>query len=63
NRDTAIGTAGSTANPLLDNELVKSTNAAKNNKIVNLDPAGGYIVGYGLNNVQARVTAVADSGA
>ncbi|WP_024818527.1 siderophore ABC transporter substrate-binding protein [Arthrobacter sp. 31Y] len=61
NRDTAIGTAGSTANPILDNELVKSTNAAKNSKIVNLDPAGWYIVGYGLNNVQAMVTAVADS--
>ncbi len=40
---------------------MKSTNAAKNNKIVNLDPAGWYIVGYGLNNVQAMVTAVADS--
>lgn len=61
NRDTAIGTAGPAANPILDNELVKSTNAAKNNKIVNLDPAGWYIVGYGLNNVQAMVTAVADS--
>jgi iron complex transport system substrate-binding protein len=60
NRDTAVGTAG-TSNAILDNELVKSTNAAKNNKIVNLDPASWYIVGYGLNNVQAMVNAVADS--
>jgi iron complex transport system substrate-binding protein len=61
NRDTAIGTEGSTANPILDNELVKSTNAAKNGRIVNLDPAGWYIVGYGLNNVKAMVDAVAGS--
>lgn len=60
NRDTAIGTEGS-ANPILDNELVQSTNAAKNNKVINLDPAGWYIVGYGLNNVKAMVDAVAAS--
>ncbi len=61
NRDTAVGTEASAANPILDNELVQSTNAAKNNKVINLDPAGWYIVGYGLNNVQAMVDAVADS--
>lgn len=60
NRDTAVGTEGS-ANPILDNELVQSTNAAKNNKVINLDPAGWYIVGYGLNNVKAMVDAVAAS--
>lgn len=61
NRDTAVGTEGSAANPILDNELVQSTSAAKNNKVINLDPAGWYIVGYGLNNVKAMVDAVADS--
>jgi iron complex transport system substrate-binding protein len=61
NRDTAVGTEASAANPILDNELVQSTNAAKNNKVINLDPAGWYIVGYGLNNVKAMVDAVADS--
>ena len=61
NRDTAVGTEASAANPILDNELVQSTNAAKNNKVINLDPAGWYIVGYGLNNVQAMVDAVAGS--
>lgn len=61
NRDTAVGTEASAANPILDNELVQSTNAAKNNKVVNLDPAGWYVVGYGLNNVKAMVDAVAAS--
>ncbi|VXA95175.1 petrobactin iron-siderophore ABC transporter (binding lipoprotein) [Arthrobacter sp. 9AX] len=61
NRDTATGADASAANPILDNELVKSTNAAKNNKVINLDPAGWYVVGYGLNNVKAMVDAVAAS--
>ncbi|WP_458780213.1 siderophore ABC transporter substrate-binding protein [Arthrobacter sp. D3-16] len=61
NRDTAVGSEASAANPILDNELVQSTNAAKNNKVVNLDPAGWYVVGYGLNNVKAMVDAVAES--
>ncbi len=61
NRDTAVGTEASAANPILDNELVQSTNASKNNKVINLDPAGWYIVGYGLNNVKAMVDAVAAS--
>jgi iron complex transport system substrate-binding protein len=61
NRDTAIGAEAADANPVLDNELVQSTNAAKNNKVISLDPAAWYIVGYGLNNVQAMVEAVAES--
>jgi iron complex transport system substrate-binding protein len=61
NRDTAIGAEAAAANPVLDNELVQSTNAAKNNKVISLDPAAWYIVGYGLNNVKAMVDAVADS--
>ena len=61
NRDTAVGSEAAAANPVLDNELVQSTNAAKNNKIISLDPAAWYIVGYGLNNVEAMVKAVADS--
>ncbi|MFF1252512.1 siderophore ABC transporter substrate-binding protein [Pseudarthrobacter sp. NPDC058329] len=61
NRDTAVGTEASAANPILDNELVQSTNAARNNKVINLDPSGWYLVGYGLNNVKAMVDAVAAS--
>lgn len=61
NRDTAVGSEAAAADPTLDNELVKSTKAAQNNKVISLDPASWYIVGYGLNNVQAMADAVADS--
>ncbi|UZX03258.1 siderophore ABC transporter substrate-binding protein [Arthrobacter sp. CDRTa11] len=61
NRDTAIGSTAAASNPLLENELVQSTNAAHNNRIINLDPAGWYVVGYGLNNIRTMVDAVAAS--
>jgi iron complex transport system substrate-binding protein len=61
NRDSAVGSQAAAANPVLDNELVRSTNAARNNKIIDLDPMGWYVVGYGLNNVKAMVDAVAES--
>ncbi len=61
NRDSAVGAEASAANPILDNELVQSTNAARNNKIISLDPMGWYVIGYGLNNVKAMVDAVAES--
>jgi iron complex transport system substrate-binding protein len=61
NRDSAVGAEASAANPILDNELVQSTNAARNNKVINLDPMGWYVIGYGLNNVKAMVDAVAGS--
>jgi iron complex transport system substrate-binding protein len=61
NRDSAVGAEASAANPILDNELVQSTNAARNNKVISLDPMGWYVVGYGLNNVKAMVDAVAES--
>jgi iron complex transport system substrate-binding protein len=61
NRDSAVGAEASAANPILDNELVQSTNAARNNKVINLDPMGWYVIGYGLNNVKAMVDAVAES--
>jgi iron complex transport system substrate-binding protein len=61
NRDTATGSDAAASNAVLDNDLVKSTTAGKNGKVVNLDPAGWYLVGYGLNNVQAMIDAVAGS--
>ncbi|SLK09246.1 siderophore ABC transporter substrate-binding protein [Arthrobacter sp. P2b] len=61
NRDSAVGAEASAANPILDNELVQSTNAVRNNKVINLDPMGWYVIGYGLNNVKAMVDAVAES--
>ncbi|MCU1521705.1 MAG: periplasmic binding protein [Arthrobacter sp.] len=61
NRDSATGSDATASNAVLDNDLVKTTNAAKADKVVSLDPAGWYLVGYGLNNVQAMIDAVAKS--
>jgi iron complex transport system substrate-binding protein len=60
-RDAAVGTEGVAASAVLDNELVASTNAAKNGRIVSLDPSAWYLVGYGLNNLPAMIGAVADA--
>jgi iron complex transport system substrate-binding protein len=59
-RDTAVGTeGGEAATSVLDNELVNSTNAAKNNKIVSLDSSTWYLVGYGLRSVPSMIDEVA----
>lgn len=58
-RDSAMGTGGDAAKAVLDNELVASTNAAKNNKIVNLDATSWYMIGYGLNNTNKMIDEVA----
>lgn len=39
------------ASQTLENDLVKTTNAGKNNKIVYLDPGTWYLSGYGLESV------------
>jgi iron complex transport system substrate-binding protein len=46
---------------VLDNDLVKSTNAARNGKIIPLDSSSWYLVGYGLNNLPKMIDAVATS--
>ena len=61
NRDSATGSDATASNAVLDNDLVKSTSAGTNGRIVNLDPASWYLVGYGLNNVQAMIDAVSGS--
>ncbi|GAA5226738.1 siderophore ABC transporter substrate-binding protein [Paeniglutamicibacter antarcticus] len=58
-RDSAMGTGGDAAKAVLDNELVASTNAAKNDKIVNLDATSWYMIGYGLNNTNKMIDEVA----
>ena len=58
-RDSAMGTGGDAAKAVLDNELVTSTNAAKNDKIVNLDATSWYMIGYGLNNTNKMIDEVA----
>ncbi|NKX53687.1 siderophore ABC transporter substrate-binding protein [Arthrobacter mobilis] len=54
-RDAAMGTEGEAAAAVLDNDLVKSTNAVRNGRIVPLDATSWYNVGYGLNNLPAMV--------
>jgi iron complex transport system substrate-binding protein len=58
-RDAAMGTEAAAASAVLDNDLVKSTKAAKNGKIVTLDASSWYVVGYGLNNLPKMIDAVA----
>ncbi|MCQ1994795.1 siderophore ABC transporter substrate-binding protein [Arthrobacter sp. zg-Y1171] len=60
-RDVAVGTSGEAASAVLDNELVKSTKAARNGNITMLDSASWYLVGYGLNNVDTMVNTVHDA--
>lgn len=57
-RDSAIGESGDAAAAVLDNELVNGTNAAKNDSITYLDSSSWYLVGYGLNNTDAMISAV-----
>lgn len=54
-RDAAIGQEGQAAEQVLNNELVTQTNAWKNNHVVYLNAANWYIIGAGLNAVQANV--------
>ncbi|MCG2621723.1 siderophore ABC transporter substrate-binding protein [Arthrobacter sp. I2-34] len=58
-RDTAMGTEAAAASAVLDNDLVKSTKAARNDKIIALDSSSWYLVGYGLNNLPKMIDAVA----
>ena len=60
-RDSAMGTSGEAAKAVLDNELVKATNAAKNDKIVNLDSNAWYMIGYGLDNTDKMIDEVASA--
>lgn len=54
-RDVAIGNDGDAAQQVLDNDIVNSSNAAKNDKIVYLDAANWYLVGGGLDSSQAII--------
>lgn len=57
-RDAAVGEAGAAGSAVLDNELVNGTEAARNDAITYLDSASWYLIGYGLNNLDAMVSAV-----
>jgi len=60
-RDAAIGEEGQPAQKVLDNALVNGTKAAKNNKIIYLDPFTWYIAPNALSSVENMVKAVGDS--
>ncbi|MNN99776.1 putative ABC transporter solute-binding protein YclQ precursor [compost metagenome] len=53
------GAAKTGAKALVENELVKKTNAFKNNHIVYLDQNYWYLSGGGLESVAAMVNEVA----
>lgn len=57
-RDGAIDVSNSAARATLDNELVKSTKAYKNNHIIYLDSANWYVVVSGLSTVEQMVAEV-----
>lgn len=52
-RDAAIGQSGAAARQVLDNELVAATSAARNGRILYVEPARWYIVGGGARSLKA----------
>lgn len=54
-RDAAIGRDGHSAKQVLDNELVRQTNAAKNDQIVYLQAQNWYLVGGGLGALHSTL--------
>lgn len=55
-RDAAIGAeGGKAAEQVLDNELVRATNAWKNDKVVYLDGGRWYLMLHGVDNAKAMV--------
>lgn len=60
--DRAAIAGGSTAaSEMLDNALVRTTNAYKNEKIVYLDSELWYLVGFGLNSMQEMISEISGS--
>ncbi len=53
-RDAVVGGDGN-ASSTINNDLVNGTNAAKNNKIIMLDPEVWYIAGGGLESVNIMI--------
>jgi len=55
------GESQSTAQQLIENELVEGTNAAQNDNIFYLDPSTWYLSGGGLQSVSQMVSSINDS--
>ncbi|NNG19103.1 ABC transporter substrate-binding protein [Naumannella sp. ID2617S] len=58
-RDAAVGQAGQNARQVIDNELVRGTNAWKNDKVIPLDSTRWYITIHGLDNSKAMLDELA----
>lgn len=56
--DAALGRQGATAEDVLDDALVDGTKAARNGKVIYLDPADWYLTGYGLDNLPRMINEV-----
>ncbi|MFI7615785.1 siderophore ABC transporter substrate-binding protein [Nonomuraea terrae] len=60
-RDAVVAESGQAAKQVLDNELVNGTNAAKNDKIVYLDPFTWYLAPNAMSSVENMVKTIGDS--
>lgn len=60
-RDAAIGKSGKAAEQVLDNKLVNSTTAAKNDRITIVDGVNWYLVTGGLNTLPSLLNELSDS--
>lgn len=59
-RDAAVGEEGAAAEQVLDNELVASTNAWKNDKVIYLDGGRWYLMIHGLDNSVEMINEIAE---
>lgn len=60
-RDAAIGREGSSAKQLLDNELVRQTNAWKKDQVIYLNGANWYLVGGGLGALHNTIQQLSEA--
>lgn len=58
-RDSAIGQEAESAQQVMDNELVASTNAGSNDNIVYMDSAAWYLANAGLSSFETMINDVA----
>jgi len=54
-REQAIGQSNGKAKALFDNELVKSTPAARNGRVMFIDPAAWYLTAGGYHSTQTMI--------
>ncbi|ARU54629.1 periplasmic binding protein [Oleiphilus messinensis] len=60
-RDAAVGSARGAARALLDNPIIKRTQAYQSGQIVYLNPMNWYVIAAGLNAVDESVTEVLEA--